>query len=98
MKAQLTKAVDGAALAGGAQPQQREPEDRGGADIQGELSRPATSGTTAVTDPTTDANFFGVNTNATTGVNTVTVTASATRADDVHAAGELHRPDGHQLR
>ena len=39
VKAQLTKAVDGAALGAARNAEQRRPEGRGGADLQGELSR-----------------------------------------------------------
>jgi hypothetical protein len=77
VKAQLTKAVDGAALAGARALNSGNP--RGEAAKIFRANFPVGYvGTTAVTDPFTDTNFFGVSTNATTGVNTVTVTAHAT--------------------
>jgi Flp pilus assembly protein TadG len=76
VKAQLTKAVDGAALGAA--------RNLNGGDPKGEATRifkanfpPGYFDTTGVTDPTTDPNFFSMTTDAATGVNTVTVTATA---------------------
>jgi Flp pilus assembly protein TadG len=76
VKAQLTKAVDGAALGAA--------RNLNGGDPKGEATRIFKANfplgfldTTSVTDPTTDPNFFSLTTDAKTGVNTVTVTATA---------------------
>ena len=52
---------------------------------------PGFLGTTAVTDPTTDRDFFSLKTDAVTGVNTVTVDRDGRGADDVHAARKHRR-------
>jgi Flp pilus assembly protein TadG len=77
VRAQLSKAVDGAALGAA--------RSLNSGDPQGEAARifkanfPAGYfGTSASTDPTTDAGFFSSQVIAATGVNVVTVTASAT--------------------
>jgi Flp pilus assembly protein TadG len=76
LKAQLTKAVDGAAL--GAARALNSGDPRGAATQIFRANFPAGFlGTTTVTDPTTDPNFFKSAVNAVTGVNVVTVTASA---------------------
>src|SRR5262245_10456915 len=76
VKAQLTKAVDGAALGAA--------RNLNGGDPRGEAARIFKANfpagyldTTSVTDPATDASFFSMTTDAASGVNTVTVTASA---------------------
>ncbi len=76
VKAQLTKAVDGAALAAA--------RSINSGDPRGEATRIFTAnfpvgymGTSSATDPTSDPNFFASSVNAATGVNVVTVTASA---------------------
>jgi Flp pilus assembly protein TadG len=76
VKAQLTKAVDGAALGAA--------RNLNGGDPRGEATRifkanfPAGYlGTSSVTDPTADPGFYNLTTNAASGVNVVTVTASA---------------------
>jgi Flp pilus assembly protein TadG len=76
VKAQLTKAVDGAALGAA--------RNLNGGDPRGEAVRIFKAnfpsgylGTSTVTDPTSDPNFFNVNTIAATGVNVVTVQATA---------------------
>jgi len=76
VKAQLSKAVDGAALGAA--------RDLNSGDPHGEAVRifnanfPAGYlGTSSVTDPTADPGFYSLTTDNTTGVNTVTVTASA---------------------
>ena len=77
VKAQLTKAVDGAALAGARSLNSGNP--RAEAEKIFRANFPAGYvGTSAVTDPATDLNFFAVATDAASGVNTVTVTAWAT--------------------
>jgi len=78
VKAQLTKAVDGAALSAA-----RSLNSGTGPRTEAERVFKANFptgylGTTAVTDPASTPGFFALNTNASTGVNTVTVTASAT--------------------
>src|SRR5215813_843665 len=76
VKAQLTKAVDGAAL--GAARNLNEGDPRGEATRIFKANFPAGYlDTSSVTDPTSDPNFFKLTTDATTGVNVVTVTASA---------------------
>jgi Flp pilus assembly protein TadG len=77
VKAQLTKAVDGAALAGARSLNSGSPKTEA-AKIFSANFPVGYVGTTAVTDPNTDTNFFAINTDAATGVNTVTVTAWAT--------------------
>src|ERR1019366_3788475 len=76
VKAQLTKAVDGAALAAA--------RSINSGDPQGEATRifkanfpPGYMGTLSVTDPTADPNFYASSVDAANGVNIVTVTASA---------------------
>jgi len=77
VKAQLTKAVDGAALAAARSLNSGVPRNE--AERVFKSNFPAGYlGTTAVTDPSSTPGFFAVTTNAATGVNTVTVTASAT--------------------
>lgn len=77
VKAQLSKAVDGAALGAA--------RNLNSGDPKGEASRIFKAnfplgymGTTAVTDPATDAGFFKLQTIQSSGVNVITVTASAT--------------------
>jgi Flp pilus assembly protein TadG len=77
VKAQLTKAVDGAALAGARSLNSGNPRREAEKIFRANFPV-GYVGTTSVTDPTTDLNFFRVVTNAATGVNTVTVTAAAT--------------------
>jgi Flp pilus assembly protein TadG len=76
VKAQLTKAVDGAALAAA--------RNLNSGDPKGEATRifnanfPTTyMGISSVTDPTTDPGFYSIATDPASGVNTVTITASA---------------------
>src|SRR5262244_1764343 len=72
VKAQLTKAVDGAAL--GAARNLNEGDPRGEATRIFKANFPAGYlDTLSVTDPTSDPNFFSMRTDAATGVNTVTV-------------------------
>jgi Flp pilus assembly protein TadG len=76
VKAQLTKAVDGAAL--GAARNLNEGDPRGEAvRIFKANFPPGYLDTSSVTDPTSDPNFFSLSTDAATGVNTVTVNATA---------------------
>src|SRR6476469_6863535 len=76
LKAQLTKAVDGAAL--GAARALNSGDPKGAATQIFRANFPAGYlGTSTVTDPTTDPNFYKSAVNAVTGVNVVTVTASA---------------------
>jgi Flp pilus assembly protein TadG len=76
VKAQLTKAVDGAALGAARNLNSGSPRAEATRIFQANFP-PGFFGTSSATDPTTDPNFFSLQTNATTGVNTVTVTASA---------------------
>jgi Mg-chelatase subunit ChlD len=77
LKAQLTKAVDGAAL--GAARALNSGDPRGAAARIFTANFPAGyMGTIASTDPTTAPGFFSSAANAVTGVNVVTVTADAT--------------------
>jgi Flp pilus assembly protein TadG len=77
VKAQLTKAVDGAALAAARSLNSGDP--RGEAVRIFKANFPAGYfGTTTVTDPTSDPNFFSSAVDTTTGINTVTVTAKTT--------------------
>ena len=77
VKAQLTKAVDGAAL--GAARALNSGNPRAAAAQIFRANFPAGYlGTTSVTDPTTAANFFTSTADAVSGVNVVTVTADAT--------------------
>jgi Flp pilus assembly protein TadG len=76
VKAQLSKAVDGAALGAA--------RNLNGGDPRGEAVRIFKAnfpdgflGTSTVTDPTADPNFFTISTVVATGVNVVTVRASA---------------------
>jgi Flp pilus assembly protein TadG len=76
IKAQLTKAVDGAALGAA--------RNLNSGDPRGEAQRIFLAnfpngylGTSSVTDPFTDPNFFDLTTDVTTGVNVVTVKATA---------------------
>jgi Flp pilus assembly protein TadG len=76
VKAQLTKAVDGAALAAA--------RALNSGDPKGEAQRifkqnfpPGFMGTSTVTDPTSDPNFYKLATNVASGINVITITASA---------------------
>src|SRR3979409_1878772 len=75
-KAQLTKAVDGAALAAARSLNRGNPR-AGATQIFKANFPPGYMGTSSLADPTAAANFFTSTVNAATGVNTVTVTASA---------------------
>jgi len=77
VKAQLTKAVDGAALSAARSLNSGSPRTEAERVFKANFPT-GYLGTTAVTDPASTPGFFSVNTNAATGVNTVTVTASAT--------------------
>src|SRR4029077_462947 len=76
VKAQLTKAVDGAALAAARNLNGGDPRTEA-VNIFRANFPPGYLGTSSVTDPTTDPGFFSLTTDAATGVNTVTVTANA---------------------
>jgi Flp pilus assembly protein TadG len=76
VKAQLTKAVDGAAL--GAARALNSGNPRAEAVSIFKANFPAGYfGTTSSTDPTADPGFYSLTTDTTTGVNTVTITANA---------------------
>jgi Flp pilus assembly protein TadG len=76
VKAQLTKAVDGAALAAARNLNSGSPKAEATRIFQANF--PTTyMGISSVTDPATDSSFFNLTTDTASGVNTVTVTASA---------------------
>jgi Flp pilus assembly protein TadG len=76
VKAQLSKAVDGAALAAARNLNSGDP--RGEAERIFKANFPVGfMGTSSVTDPTTDPGFFSLQTIPATGANVVTVTATA---------------------
>lgn len=77
VKAQLTKAVDGAALAAARMLNSGDPRQEAARIFKANFPG-GYMGTSAVTDPTSDPGFFGLDTIDETGVNVVTVTASAT--------------------
>jgi Mg-chelatase subunit ChlD len=76
VKAQLTKAVDGAALAAARNLNNGNPKAEAARIFQANFPV-GFMGTTSVTDPNTAANFFTLTTDPASGINTVTVTASA---------------------
>jgi Flp pilus assembly protein TadG len=76
VKAQLTKAVDGAALGAARNLNSGDPEEEAARIFRANFPA-GYLGTSGVTDPTTDANFFQLETIVETGVNVVTVTAEA---------------------
>ncbi len=77
VKAQLTKSVDGAALGAARMLNSADPEGEAARIFRANFP-PGFMGTSAVTDPTTASDFFDMETIADTGVNVVTVRASAT--------------------
>ena len=76
VKAQLSKAVDGAALAAARSLNSGNPRAEAVQIFKANFPQ-GYLGTSSVTDPTTDPNFFSSTVNAASGVNVVTVTASA---------------------
>jgi Flp pilus assembly protein TadG len=76
VKAQLSKAVDGAALAAARSLNSGNPRAEAVQIFKANFPQ-GFLGTSSVTDPTTDPNFFNSAVNAASGVNVVTVTASA---------------------
>lgn len=76
VKAQLTKAVDGAALAAARNLNSGDPRAEAERIFKANFP-PGYLGTSDVTDPTADADFFDLQTIRETGVNIITVTASA---------------------
>ena len=76
VKAQLSKAVDGAALGAARMLNSGNPKDTATRIFNANFP-PGYLGTSAGADPTADANFFKLTTIAATGVNVVTVNASA---------------------
>jgi Flp pilus assembly protein TadG len=89
VKAQLSKAVDGAALAAA--------RNLNSGDPAGEAARIFKQnfplgfmGTTSLTDPTTDPNFYHLTTDAASGVNTVTINASATLPTSFMKLGNIN--------
>jgi Flp pilus assembly protein TadG len=90
VKAQLSKAVDGAALGAA--------RNLNGGDPKGEAARifnanfPAGyMGTSTVTDPTADPSFYSLVTDASTGVNTITITASAVMPTTFMKLGNMNQ-------
>jgi Flp pilus assembly protein TadG len=89
VKAQLSKAVDGAALAAARSLNSGNP--RAEATQIFKANFPAGYlGTTSSTDPTAAANFFSSAVNAASGVNVVTVTASATLPTTFMSVGNFN--------
>ncbi len=76
VKAQLTKAVDGAALAAARNLNLGDPKTEAVRIFRANFP-PGYLGTSTAVDPTTNAGFFASSVDVATGVNTVTVTASA---------------------
>jgi Flp pilus assembly protein TadG len=76
VKAQLSKAVDGAALAAARSLNSGNPRAEAAQVFKANFP-PGYLGTATSPDPTTAANFFASSVNAATGVNTVTVNATA---------------------
>ena len=76
VKAQLTKAVDGAALGAARALNSGDPAGEAARIFKANFP-PGYMGTSSVTDPTTSLNFYHLTTNAATGVNVVTITATA---------------------
>jgi Flp pilus assembly protein TadG len=77
VKAQLTKAVDGAALGAARMLNSGNPKDEATKIFKQNFAS-GYMATDTTTDPTTAGNFFDLQTNTATGVNIVTVTASVT--------------------
>jgi Flp pilus assembly protein TadG len=77
VKAQLTKAVDGAALGAARMLNSGNPKDEATKIFKQNFAA-GYMATDTTTDPTSAANFFDLQTNTATGVNVVTVTASVT--------------------
>jgi Flp pilus assembly protein TadG len=77
VKAQLTKAVDGAALGAARNLNSGSPQQEAERIFKANFP-PGFLGTSEVTDPTDNPDFYNLHTDTTTGVNTITVTASAT--------------------
>src|SRR5688572_25165178 len=77
VKAQLTKAVDGAALGAARNLNSGDPEEEAARIFRANFPA-GYLGTSGVTDPTADENFFELATVQETGVNVVTVRAEAT--------------------
>ncbi len=76
VKAQLSKAVDGAALGAARNLNNGDPRGEAGRIFNANFP-PGFMGSTSVTDPATDPNFFDLQTISATGINVVTVTATA---------------------
>jgi Flp pilus assembly protein TadG len=90
VKAQLSKAVDGAALGAA--------RNLNSGDPQGEATRifkanfpTGYMGTSSVTDPTSDPGFYSLVTDATSGVNTITINASAVMPTTFMKLGNLNQ-------
>ena len=77
VKAQLTKAVDGAALGAARNLNSGNPRAEAERIFKANFP-PGYLGTSDVTDPTDNPSFFDLDTDPATGVNTITVTATAT--------------------
>jgi Flp pilus assembly protein TadG len=89
VKAQLTKAVDGAAL--GAARHLNSGNPRGEAEQIFKANFPAGyMGTSSVTDPTTAANFYSLVTDNVTGLNKITITASTVLPTTFMKLGNFH--------
>ena len=86
VKAQLTKAVDGAALAAARNLNSGNPKAEAASVFKANFPA-GYLGTSSATDPTSGPGFFSSRSIAATGVNIVTVTAHGHAADDVHELG-----------
>ena len=97
MKAQLTKAVDGAAL--GAARHLNSGNPRAEAEQIFKANFPAGyMGTSSSTDPTTAGDFFTMVTDAVNGVNNVTITATAVLPTTFMKLGEFRAGHRQQRR
>jgi len=76
VKAQLTKAVDGAALGAARELNSGTPRQKAEEVFRANFPS-GFLGTSSVTDPTADPNFYALTTDAATGINTVTINATA---------------------
>src|ERR1700674_1693267 len=89
VKAQLTKAVDGAALGAARMLNSGDPRGEAVRIFKANFP-PGYLGTSSATDPTTDAHFFSSQVIPASGVNIVTVTASANLPTTFMELGSFH--------
>jgi len=89
VKAQLSKAVDGAALAAARNLNSGNPATEA-ARIFRQNFPAGFMGTTSLTDPASDPNFYRLTTDAASGINTVTINASATLPTSFMMLGNIN--------